>query len=780
MPQFRETFLAVLKPRASVRVTRALPANRVIACCGLLLLALAPLASVRARACGPDFPNAYLADGSVSLLNAPEGYFAAEIARLANAQKDLRPDTTIADKARAALIAAANAAKRKGELTETGVLRLELAKRGVAPARVDALAAELEAARASIFAKAWDKPPAFSEDMPAEFALYLTGAFYYWKEGNEHRAARETARDCWTKLLALPENERRHHTVNAAYMLGRMNFSNDTNHYNPGTYEVITPDYSNDFDAKRESPQFFRKAREAIAAGFDDPDDLLAPSLGWEARASLETRETRDYAKAIHLYMRQYAALGDADNAGKFNDHNGQTNALTSLRITASAALEYAGASANLPGETCAGIVECLQALAQDELSRRVVTVYLLARFGGYANGYYYNSNDAAAARIARQSRAWAAILQTAGLRDVPDADRIAWIAYQAGNFDMARQWVDIAPQDSVPANWIRAKLALRDGNTAGGESLLEKVTASADLTGDARPVAWSELGRVRMGRGKYAAALDAFIRGGHWEDSAYIAERVLTLDELRAYVDKNYPSYNSTSQKTACDLSVQIIADNADDWSCSPWITGESATLGNALRYLLARRLARANQPDTAVTYFPKKLLTTYTAYIADVRLGFDSALPEEKRARAFWRAALAIHEDGMELLGAELAPDAFIWGGSFTDNGIADARKNGLRFDSGPAAPTADELKRLDENIVPVARYHYRYRAAQLGMWAASLMPNDDDETAAMLNRAGGWLKNRDPKAANDFYRALVIRCPNTALGKAAAKKGWFADAD
>jgi hypothetical protein len=88
----------------------------------------------------------------------------------------------------------------------------------------------------------------------------------------------------------------------------------------------------------------------------------------------------------------------------------------------------------------------------------------------------------------------------------------------------------------------------------------------------------------------------------------------------------------------------------------------------------------------------------------------------------------------------------------------------------------PTPDELKRLENTAPPQKRFHYRHRAAELGWWAASLMPNDSDKTAHILNTAGGWLKNRAPQEANRFYQALVIRCGNTRLGKQAAARNWF----
>ncbi|MDR1009648.1 MAG: hypothetical protein LBM04_00695 [Opitutaceae bacterium] len=680
-------------------------------------LSLAP----SARACGPDFPNAYLAEGSVSLLSAPEGYFAAEIAKLAPPQK-----TGSANDPMAKRLAAASNARRANELTETGVLRLELARRGLKQERIDALAAELETTRAAIFAKDWSKPPLFSGDMPAEFALYLKGAIAYWK--NDHHAAREQ----WTKLLALPENDRRHYTVNATYMIGRTYVPDDP----AGNRPTRTP-LSDDIKREMlEGAKWLRQARNAAAAGFEDLSNLAEASLGWEARAYFFNKNDD---KAVHLYLQQHAA-------------NDNSRAVISLRAVAQSALEDAGKTEEYYPESYAN----LRHLAKDELSRRVITLYLLARFG--TNMW---SDGEAEKKLERQSRAWAEILAEAKLRDLPDTDRLAWLAYQAGYFDLAAKWLETASGTSVSANWIRAKLALRAGDSAKAETFLEKVTASDDLAGEARPVAWADLGRVRMGTGKYAAALDALIKGGHWEDSAYIAERVLTLDELQQYVDAHCPEYESRAAK--------------DRWGGRDEKTGHEST-----RHLLARRLARANKPELAQKYFPEDALKNYTAYIADVRKGFDNTLPTDARAAAFWRAAQNARANGMEMLGTELTPDFFIWGGSYSYDagGIPRARRGKLRLEGGPGAPTPGELERVENAKVPGKRYHYRYRAAELGWWAASLMPNDSDETARVLNLSGLWIKNHDPREANKFYRAIVIRCGNTALGKAAAAKNWFVE--
>ncbi len=658
-----------------------------------------------ARACGPDFPNAYLAEGSVSLLSSPEGYFAAEIAQL------VPPENPTAESDRnAALLAAASAAKRDGELTETGVLRVALARRGDTPKNIAALAAELERARAAISAKDWKRFPTFSALMPAEFSLYLNGAAAYWK--GDH----PTAEKHWKSLLALPAGERRHYTVNAAYMLGRL----------------LIPDESvEDFRARRrpsaearrampEGVQWLRRAR-AAAVEFYDISDLASASIGWEARAHFLNG---DYAQAIRLYLEQ--------------------GYVQSLRIVSREIFHFDG------------LEERLRALVSDESSRRVLTLYLLSQLGWD----FFDGEDRGNQHM--QSRIWAGVLAEAGLRDVPDTDRLAWLAYQAGFFELAEKWLQSASDESVSANWIRAKLALRSGEAVQAGRLLEKVTASPELAGAARPAAWADLGRVRMGRGNFAGALDAFLRGCHWEDAAYIAERVLTPGELVAFVDEKCPRY-------VADAGAQFDESDDGDKVCNAH---------NNLRHLLARRLARENRAEDAGKYFPEAIGRHYTAYIDDTRAGFGGARPTEERAKAFWRAAVNVRENGMEMLGAELAPDYFIWGGNFESNRIHDERRGAVRLEGGLGAPTPDELKRLDDFTMPQKRFHYRYRAAELGWWAASLMPNDSDETARMLNTAGGWLKNRDPKAANRFYQALCIRCPNTALGKAAAAKKWFPD--
>jgi hypothetical protein len=168
------------------------------------------------------------------------------------------------------------------------------------------------------------------------------------------------------------------------------------------------------------------------------------------------------------------------------------------------------------------------------------------------------------------------------------------------------------------------------------------------------------------------------------------------------------------------------------------------------SLRHLTARRLARLGRYTEARPFLPAELrpkLDELTTALA------------KRDASSLWQAARIMRAQGMELTGTELDPDWFIHAGNY-DSG----------FDS------SNRLAHAAVEVQPFRRYHYRYRAADFAWEAAALMPDNTDETARVLHEAGTWLKDRDPQAADRFYKALVKRCGQTELGKAADKRRWF----
>ena len=233
-----------------------------------------------------------------------------------------------------------------------------------------------------------------------------------------------------------------------------------------------------------------------------------------------------------------------------------------------------------------------------------------------------------------------------------------------------------------------------------------------------------------------------------HWPDAAYIAEQVLTLAELKEFVDRRWPA-------------------------AKPPVEGKTPDGADTrMRYLLARRLARQGMLDAAAPYYPAEQQENFRRYADALQRGNNAKTAGPQRAEQLWIAAQLARAEGMALLGTETDPDWADESGNF-DLGAtaADRPKKGVNR----AAP--DELQRAaDHRPQPDRRFHYRYRAADLAWDAAKLMPDQSDQTALVLVTAGNWIKALDPKGAERFYKALVSRCGKTELGKQASVKRWL----
>jgi LysM repeat protein len=193
-------------------------------------------------------------------------------------------------------------------------------------------------------------------------------------------------------------------------------------------------------------------------------------------------------------------------------------------------------------------------------------------------------------------------------------------------------------------------------------------------------------------------------------------------------------------------------------------------------IRYLFARRLARETGSHEALAYFPTNYSGEYETLLAELRDGRDETLPVGVRAKNLFAAAVMTRTNGMELFGTELEPDWAIFGGEY-DFGFTWQSRATNKFQAKINLAGTDEIERASSRYVdPEKRFHYRWQAAALAWEAAQLMPDNSDETARVLCTAGTWLKDRDPPAADKFYKALVRRCRKTALGDEADKIRWF----
>jgi hypothetical protein len=251
--------------------------------------------------------------------------------------------------------------------------------------------------------------------------------------------------------------------------------------------------------------------------------------------------------------------------------------------------------------------------------------------------------------------------------------------------------------------------------------------------------------------------------------DAAYVAERVLTIDELRAYVDKTW--------------SAELAAQNPEDpgydhergnfWDLvyagiAPPPDGRAAY---DIRYLLGRRLAREGRLAEARPYVPKDQQPHLDDLARSLAAGRDAGRPAAERSRALFRAACLTRYQGMELLGTEVDPD---WHG--LDEGGFEPPPF-IKGRSDPRThrhllPTADERRRVKRSqAVPVKRFHYRYQGMDLAREAAKLLP-PGEERARLLATAGNWVEGKDPRGARPLYDAIQSCCADTEIARRSRK--------
>ncbi|MDB6037581.1 MAG: LysM domain protein [Verrucomicrobiales bacterium] len=699
-------------------------------------------------ACGPWFPNSLLDNGDEAVLAAPYASFFREIERMqlvssAHAARPLTNTQSYAEQAAEAdLKDLRNALWKKGVPLETRV----------------ALVKSYQAERSKLIEKkpegAEHKPvippdenqePASVAELPAgipvEFADYFRGAIA-WASGDTNAAVA-----AWKALLARPREERSCKSTWAAFMIGKTLISSD-------------PEKARDH---------FQRVRSLTLDGASDSLGLAAASLGWEAKTYYAQD---DLLPATELYLEQAAA----------GDHS----AIVSLHWVAAKVIKQGGAR--------------MEQFARHPKAQRVITAYLLDghNAGNEPEGFLPDSN-----RMAQ----WLTAVEASGTASVVAGEQLALVAYRCGNTERAKRWLKFAGNTPV-TQWLQAKILLREGKIDQAATLLARVSHSFPLAPvdaierkngtfkdslfmdflDTDPGSWrtgsdqlwGELGAIRLARREYCESLEALLRAGFWNDAAYVAERVLTLDELKKFVDQRW-SVDPELRKPELD---EDLSDAQRAFRVRLSSTRQS------LRSLLARRLTRMNRGLEARVYFPEELLPHYNSLMTALDAGNDEGKPAEERSQQLMAAARIARHQGMELMATELGPDYAIHGGAYE---VGLSPTNRLRFHKGVDAsgvekevpvtlrPSNDELRRAnDEPADPCVRFHYRYVAADLGWAAAHLLPDNTDAKARILCEVGTWIKYLDPVSADRFYKELVRKCRKTTVGQLADAIRWFPSLD
>lgn len=543
-------------------------------------------------------------------------------------------------------------------------------------------------------------------DLPPELRLYTAGAVAF-AQGDYPSAA-----DYFRQVLALPEAQRRARSTWAAYSLGRsLALAADG---------ALAGDATAQRQAYRQQArQAFQQTRALRLAGFDDPLELGIASLGEEARVLLATG---NWNGAIGLYAVQAA--------------QGSDTGMSSLKQVAADLARRGDAE--------------LAPLLQQQAVRRLLIAKLLS------DTTAFDPDTGSALSSARFLR----LLEEATHDPVEDADRLAALAYRQGDYrDTARLLAHAG--DSGLAWWLRAKMALRDGDAARAAQAYAQAARRFPPNedwGTRRAANWSnetlkpqcriegEAAILALQRGSYVEAFAQLYRSGdlYWEDAAAVAERVLTVQELQDYVDRHVPA------------AAPATTDGTPEyWERAPALK---------LRELLARRLMRAGRYDDALPYFAQAELREAARGYRDAREQAASAWTGIGRAEANYRAALIARRQGMELLGYELGPDNRVYAGNYAEAAShAQVRPGGL-------IATAEAQRWNATAAQPYRRYHYRWIAAALADRAADDLPARSQAYAAVLCQATDWLITLDPAQARRSYQRYVAQgALNPVPGKA-----------
>ena len=553
---------------------------------------------------------------------------------------------------------------------------------------------------------------AFLAALPEEFAFYVHGAQAY------HDNEWEQAVEWFSKVLTLEPEKRMYKGVWAAFMLGKLWI---------------------DGEDHAQAAQFFARARELADAGGRDPLYLAGESWGWQARMALQED---DPVQALKYYI-------------VFSKTPGSWNVVsTSLPFVIR----------DIVHKTVH-----LQACMQDDQLRQIITAWV-------------NSRSHLADSLGPEWLQMAATLTPQP--GFPGADRLAWLAYQCGEMEQAAHWTGLSAPDAPRAQWVRAKLMLRDGLIEEGQALLEALaTAAADanwtMLNTSYPVPaaqalFAESAAALLQENKYQQALKRFLLAEEWGDAAFVAERIMTVRELKRFIKKN-----RHDDKLSHLPASKFYYDNSSSEPPS-WIS--------LLEHLLARRLARAGRWEAALRYYPTETWSVYThsnygawdaplplneqarQVVEHLNAARDESLSRRERAQHYFEAAKMVRRDGMDLLGSELAPDWRLVRGDWfnsDDNIITNSAE----------LLTPKALRRIAKSVaVPDRRFHYRFVAADLMKHCAELLPDNDVLTAEALYLGGVYLRNSDPAAADYFYKNLVRRNPNLLIAQQADTLRWF----
>ena len=548
--------------------------------------------------------------------------------------------------------------------------------------------AQLVALKAARDATSADEAYAAGEGLPLMLRAYTAGAVAFENDDYQGALTRFTVAEA-------ADNAEPAYKVWVTYMLGRT---------------------AAKLDKHDDAQKAFATVREMVTAGAPDPLGLAVASYGEEARLALDQAggvlgekdfdpdkpgRRQNFLKATRLYALQA-------EAGSQNGHD-------SLHILAKDIK-------NVPSD--------FRLMMQDELTRRLFLAY--AR--GYSGAYRVYGRNVPGEGIETRQEFLTALLPLFPADDKEIADQLAAAAYEIGNSDLAHRYTQQKP--GAYSTWVEAKLALRAGDRQQAASLYDQAyqqkqqeTDPPSIDPDNEMMA-HERAILTLVRGQYVKAFEeTYTLDPGQSDASYLAERILTLDEVKDFIDHHAP--DATAEGPA---SAESLPQNAERFSAA-------AISAETLRTEFAERLLRVGKLHEALPYFSKNFRPTATEYVKWLDQA-NSAKDAVSKAEGFYRAAAIERESGETLFGETLvnleAPDTDQTDNTFVTQGERD------RLASSRA-----------ESTLPPS---YRQIATDEAIQAADLLPPKSQAFAATLCHATTWIRPRDEDKADSFYQRYV----------------------
>jgi len=479
------------------------------------------------------------------------------------------------------------------------------------------------------------------------------------------------------------------------------------------------------------------------------------------------------FTRSMILPSQRLIALGEADYVGAVETYlrmprRGEANAVNSclhllLKLCKENNLQPALASENL---------------------RKLMTFYLASAGGDFPDTRLGSDS------LKASSIAWLDLIFESKTDPSFALRHLAVIQYRCDRWQACRDIAARLPKTDPLRQLLLSRCNLRlTGDLSASRSLLEGadpakiIAASAkttpatgfydysviiDLKSEAelRERVSGERGMLALSAGEFPEALRLFDEGRYAEDAFYVAECLMPLDELKAYVDR---------RRSAKAPLIKY-----------RWYYGNNDF--DDLEYELCSRLMRAGRTEEALDYVNPDIRAKTASYLLLLRAAERTDVSPLERADSYWRAALLVRQIGETVLHS---PYGLSWssgeGWRVGYSYIPGFRSRSFEYPYGVPEMAvltcgAEELRRLREwesqHMGSSARYERdaRYAAFDLALNAARLLPDNDPAGAEILQYAGNLLKYREPKAAVPAYRMLVTRFPRTPYGQHAIAKKWF----